>query len=1573
MFVSAAVARCTGTSPADSGRSSGLQAYFQDSVNALLSSCFDAAAAPLRPIRVLVTADYAVPASIVAQLYTANTGISASVQSVAYSDLAFTLRQGLNMTGDTTAASSLYDLVMFSSSMMGELGSAGALEDLRPWILGDTEQSLPLCSTMPSCRKGLSWSDLGPYDNTVSPMYQQQVVGVPWTETPFLMYVNWHLLSSVYNISRPAKAEVGRLPFYPDTWQELLAVMRRVNATASDPVTGKPHHALCMRYNSDTSYLLHAVMASMMQTQGYRQGYIYDPLTLQPLTNTTAMQQALRIVWELTSFVRGFDTAVDSIDMAQCAIALAGASVFKSLNPVHSNAQFMGQLAMSPLPASTEVLDRSTMQLVPCTAQLCNSQRSSQLGGQLANLSPSRYQPSLFLGMSATVPRQMQSAVFNFMAGVSGPNMTKGDPLDQPGLTSWQQNGYNYNDVLAYDKALAAILQLPGTAMDCRVADKLDPMQHMNSALYALVGCSAPQVRPTLTQTPSGPGQAPPQYQGNLKAHNIRPHHSQSWPWPVPRSAGSPADFAAAMGSMTSGLASVSPKPRPGAAACPQALCCSAACLPLLIVQLDKVEAGSTWHGAPSLGSREVAIITSVSVVVCCLVVALLAALAAHWRRSARLQRSLLGHVLPPAAGPKATLVITDVQGSSRLWEVLPAGVMEASMKAHDNLVRGLALHNTGYEFGTEGDSFLLCFHSPEAAVTFAMQLQDGLLQGTQWLPELLAAGSPAQPLHLAPVQPGSHAPLHALSTCTSPASSTRLVPHLRSDRPSRLKRVHSLILQLAHGASAQLGRHRAKSQPMSLGSFVGLGRETGAVAVSGQPAPHINPVFSFMPDTPEPEPGPASPTPSQAAPPTQSRGSRDARGALWCATEPVGVMGQGLAGSSRGRLMPLAGASAAAAPITNPVEGLLGLLAHLAWSNTGQRTHQPTSSTLDSSAATEVGGRDMDEAAAASAAQGRVVWQRLCELYREVEQEAPAALCVLAGLRVRVGLHSGLAANEVLVQSRMGASSTTYGGAALALAKAVQACAHGGQVALSADTFLKLLLLRLLPGVLLQLPMEELRAAGISVVHMGQHLVALGEGKPDTALDLYCATLHAPAHAHRLWALGPLSWAATAFMSVAGLAHVRAWDADLAQRCLSLYHLASQHAMQHVTGPQLPVGYLVSSVDADGMVVAAFPSSLQCLHWALLTLNTCKDLDWPQALLDNPLGEEMAIRRYGHAGDAFDGRPALATADASNTIADNGDGSVEESVRPTATADGLARTSRASVPQYRTVRLLRGLRLKVGVDVGEVACDLTPANGRFNYRGRCLNRAARINSIAETGQASSQHTRQQQSLVAMVWCSEAAWADARVSLQPEEACSPAPGSAAAGSAVRPVSAASWSAQGCMQDSLKQPAKSVHSATAAGKQGIHSQHLTLPLRPQAVAAACPAPGPASLDVSAAVPCPHMELDTEQQQQLAVQWRAVQQQQLHGSTQPSAVAPDGSQAAAGLLLAQGQPVVLPGLLPALVAQPLGEFELRGIPGQVALLQVALAPHSSKAQLSASHRLGLTAPGLRLSKGAAAVNS
>ncbi|GFH19342.1 guanylyl and adenylyl cyclase family member [Haematococcus lacustris] len=391
----------------------------------------------------------------------------------------------------------------------------------------------------------------------------------------------------------------------------------------------------------------------------------------------------------------------------------------------------------------------------------------------------------------------------------------------------------------------------------------------------------------------------------------------QELPWlpvQVPRSAGRPTDFAAAMDAMTASLRVV--RDNLGAAAFREQLWGTTGFVPPAQPP-QPAPPSPPPAGSPGLTTPVLVTVIAVPVAVCSLLVLLLAVIITHLRRNAKLQRSLLGHVLPPAAGDKATLVITDVQGSSKLW------------------VRRLALDSSGYEWATEGDR---------------------------------------------------------------------------------------------------------------------------------QPSPSL---------------------PS-------------------C----------------------------------------------------------------------------------------RVGWQRLSELYREVEAAMPAALTVLAGLRVRVGLHTGLAADEVLVQRRMGASSITYGGAALVLAKAVQ----GGQVTLSAATFVKL-------------PVEELRAAGISVVHMGQHLVALGEGKGATALELYCACLNTPDHAHRLWALGPLrtlrqlqpgvlhapyGTAAIAFMSVVGLSHLKAWNAELAKECVALYQAAAQRLLLHVSGPQLPAGYWVSSAEEEGMVLAAFPCSLQ-------------------------------------------------------------------------------------------------------------------------------------------------------------------------------------------------------------------------------------------------------------------------------------------------------------------------------------------------------------------------------------------
>ena len=48
-----------------------------------------------------------------------------------------------------------------------------------------------------------------------------------------------------------------------------------------------------------------------------------------------------------------------------------------------------------------------------------------------------------------------------------------------------------------------------------------------------------------------------------------------------------------------------------------------------------------------------------------------------------------------------------------------------------------------------------------------------------------------------------------------------------------------------------------------------------------------------------------------------------------------------------------------------------------------------------------------------------------------------------------------------------------------------------------------------------------------------------------------------------------------------------------------------------------------------------------------------------------------------------------------------------------------------------------RGLRLKVGVAQGRVVDSINEATGHMAYRGKVMNRAARIASAASTGQVS--------------------------------------------------------------------------------------------------------------------------------------------------------------------------------------------------------------------------------------------
>ena len=69
------------------------------------------------------------------------------------------------------------------------------------------------------------------------------------------------------------------------------------------------------------------------------------------------------------------------------------------------------------------------------------------------------------------------------------------------------------------------------------------------------------------------------------------------------------------------------------------------------------------------------------------------------------------------------TLVFTDIEGSTRLWEERE-DEFRLVLEQHDQVMRSVLKRLGGYEVKTEGDAFMVAFGEPEAAVRFCLMVQ---------------------------------------------------------------------------------------------------------------------------------------------------------------------------------------------------------------------------------------------------------------------------------------------------------------------------------------------------------------------------------------------------------------------------------------------------------------------------------------------------------------------------------------------------------------------------------------------------------------------------------------------------------------------------------------------------------------------------------------------------------------------------------------------------------------------------------------------------------------------------------
>ena len=84
----------------------------------------------------------------------------------------------------------------------------------------------------------------------------------------------------------------------------------------------------------------------------------------------------------------------------------------------------------------------------------------------------------------------------------------------------------------------------------------------------------------------------------------------------------------------------------------------------------------------------------------------------------------------------EATIIYTDVQGSTALWEAVPLSMKKAT-DLHDSIIRKCYADHGGYEISTEGDSFNLAFQHPADAIGFALKAQLALYKAN-WPEDIL-------------------------------------------------------------------------------------------------------------------------------------------------------------------------------------------------------------------------------------------------------------------------------------------------------------------------------------------------------------------------------------------------------------------------------------------------------------------------------------------------------------------------------------------------------------------------------------------------------------------------------------------------------------------------------------------------------------------------------------------------------------------------------------------------------------------------------------------------------------------
>ncbi|KAG1668672.1 hypothetical protein FOA52_001280 [Chlamydomonas sp. UWO 241] len=685
---------------------------------------------------------------------------------------------------------------------------------------------------------------------------------------------------------------------------------------------------------------------------------------------SAAMEATLQLLQEMIMYsTSGCELINPQFKSGACAMTISIDALMKVMQMNSPFRDFVGKMRQ---PGSTRVLNRQTGRLEECTRERCpyaTLERTYDGSEVLVNHAP--YSVGFFGFINVHQDLVYQQAMYDFFSFMSEPMHSKArvihslaiEPFRKShlnttdaSLTEWKDAGYNPSAVKELLDIMQRDIAHPNFVVNLRMLGGSSFLKGMWLAIHnASVGMAPAMIASALAadydaiMARSGP------------IDDLRASLWRGLGIPVP-----------------------SP-PRPPA--------------PPMVPILRGGNTGGVHH---------VGVIIGVTLGGIMLLLLMFAAAFFLVRRS---KHPLFGRYWIPAAGDDTTLVVTDIMDSTALWETLDAFRMSCAIATHHSVVRKALAHFHGYEQATEGDSFLLAFHTPIDALGFAVQLQAGLL-AADWEPELLAhpscapvamvqsaalvhAGGGDERFHLrfaaaALLGEGSRSGRHthgtAIASLTDAFSSTGMDGMFTSD-PIGLFRASSdagagLVSRLFNAEGLMAPPSNQFLARCHLGSMGGV----AAHAVDGGPAEPVSPI-------------------NGAGCNTLGGGGG------------VGDSGSAFPSSDQSRMC--TGSEAPGAP---NIRGTATMAEHMKQAFVETDARAP-------------------------------------------KDEDPASVIVFRGLRVRVGMHSGVSKMDVERNSTAG--RTFFTGMPLALAKAVGDAGAGGMVLMTQDTFERMNPARELSGVL--------------------------------------------------------------------------------------------------------------------------------------------------------------------------------------------------------------------------------------------------------------------------------------------------------------------------------------------------------------------------------------------------------------------------------------------------------------------------------------------------------------------------